>query len=77
MGLDIHAAHPIQRAQPFDRGSCEPIGHIIALVFEADFAGDFDHVPVFQEQARDATQNEGKPKGQESSGLQPMHSGRS
>ena len=54
IGLDIHAAHPIQRAEPFHGRTREPIGNIVAFAFQASFAGDFDHVQVFQKQARDA-----------------------
>jgi len=55
IGLDIHAPHPIQGAQPFHRRAREPIGDIIAFSFQADFAGDFDHATVWQRPAVDTT----------------------
>jgi DNA replication and repair protein RecF len=54
IGLDIHAAHPIQRAQPFHRRAREPIGNIVAFSFQTDFAGDFDHATVLQSPAAEA-----------------------
>jgi hypothetical protein len=55
IGFDIHAAHPVQGPEPFQRRSREPIVNVVAFPFQADFTGDFHHAAVSQSEDGEAT----------------------